>query len=160
MKKYPVLPMWQPWASLCIINNPNTGKPWKTVETRSYPLPATLLEETVLIYACKKWDSKQENFARELSKIRDLDYGTYPLGKIIGSVKMLYSGKIIEKSGKFYLDGCYGEVDGTEKLLGDYRPGRYGWLMGDNSRLSYPIPFRCHQGINYFETDIDFDLPF
>ena len=32
----PVLTLWQPWASLCVIIDPATGLPVKTIETRSW----------------------------------------------------------------------------------------------------------------------------
>jgi activating signal cointegrator 1 len=32
----PVLTLWQPWASLVALINPETGLPWKTIETRSW----------------------------------------------------------------------------------------------------------------------------
>ena len=40
-------------------------------------------------------------------------------------------------------DGVAGEW--TERLMGDFSPGRFGWILGDVAELLHPIPFRGAQ---------------
>ena len=49
------LVLWQPWASLLFEINPDTGRPYKTLETRGYRWPSTVeLPCRVLIFAAAR----------------------------------------------------------------------------------------------------------
>lgn len=41
----------------------------------------------------------------------------------------------------------YGKISPQEQALGNYEPGRFGWILADLKRLKAPIPLRGQQGI-------------
>lgn len=42
------------------------------------------------------------------------------------------------------------QVDPVERLLGQYEPGRYMWMLGDFHALEKPVPFRGKLGLFYW----------
>lgn len=57
-----VLTLWQPHASLCVIINPATGEPYKTIETRGWTPPASLIGQRVALHAAasENWREGQQ----------------------------------------------------------------------------------------------------
>lgn len=53
MTAIPVLSLHQPWAQLIVMINPATGKPYKQVETRSWPAPKWLIGKRIAVHAAK-----------------------------------------------------------------------------------------------------------
>jgi len=46
--------LWQPWATLCVLWNPATGHPYKTIETRSWPCPASMIHRRLAIHSAAR----------------------------------------------------------------------------------------------------------
>lgn len=44
----------QPWATLCVLTNPATGTPYKTIETRSWPCPASMIHRRLAIHSAAR----------------------------------------------------------------------------------------------------------
>lgn len=161
MSNYPVLPLWQPWASLCVNINPKTGRAWKQIETRPNACPKTLFGKTVLIHACAtETEFKKVRFTEPFQTA--IDYRLLPFGAIIGSVNIVASMEINASS--FYIDedifpqiivnsGLRLELHVTtmEYEFGNYELGRYAWDLRNAKLLERPIPFKANQGINYIE---------
>lgn len=145
-----VLSLLQPWASLVVIGA-------KRIETRSRN---TNYRGPVLIHASKRkipellqlqcswnFDAAFHSLGGTMSPGAKLDFSRdLPFGAIIGMVDINDSKKTELFSGldldiKRYAPGRQ-QDHWTERQLGDYSPGRYGWL------LSNPISFTHHLFIN------------
>lgn len=167
---YSVLPMWQPWASLTVNINPETGKAWKQVETRSRP---TNKRGTILIHACLSPKAYKEvlldfspiNVAFNEIEIVKGKYKKVPFGAIIGAVDIVDCGKIEVAFGNAIvrltppnmLDTEYKPaalfIETMELAFGDYQTGRYGWALKNPILFKNPIPYKGSQGWGKFETD-------
>lgn len=44
----------QPWATLCVLTNPTTGIPYKTIETRSWPAPGKMIGQRFAIHSAAR----------------------------------------------------------------------------------------------------------
>lgn len=116
--------LWQPWASLM-------GAGSKTIETRGWK---TNYRGDLLICSTKNGLSKKA--FNETVKELGFEELEYPLGQALCVVN-LYD--VIPTSElDFYEIG--------EEHLGDYSPGRFGWLT-DNSRPIKPFPVKGQQGL-------------
>ena len=49
-----VLSLWQPWCSLCVEIDPKTGQPYKTIETRGWQSPKSLIGQRIALHAAKR----------------------------------------------------------------------------------------------------------
>ena len=123
--------LWQPWASLIAVGI-------KSVETRSWPAPATILGCRIAIHAAKTnkgmWLAAQD---KELWKVclEALTFderGFLPSGVIVATA-------LVEVSIP------------TERLkpdiFGNFSQGRFGWMLADIRPLDTPIPAKGAQGI-------------
>lgn len=172
--KLAILPMWQPYASLTLHNNPKTGLPWKQWETRPVKPPKTILGKTILIHACNTWNKELAKLyhSKPFSDACDTFSGNYlltdrkpdkfmPFGAIIGSWEVEYFAEIQIQSHnlrypvKIEMPEDKGvwlfEREAPEIYFGDYRAGRWGWKIKNPRLLKEPIPFKANQGINYIE---------
>lgn len=123
--------LWQPWASLIAAEI-------KTVETRSWPAPSTIIGVRIGIHAAKTTKGlKQAAGIKPLWKscLDSLPWdqdGDLPRGAVVATA-------VVEASVP------------TERLdadiYGDYRPGRFGWVLSGVEPLSSPIPAKGMQGI-------------
>lgn len=124
--------LWQPWASAIALGN-------KCVETRSW---STSHRGPLLIHAAKRWTRPQREFAeveRSLGRMAE----AIPFGAIVACATL----SDVRRSEELAL-----EVSAIEKLYGDYRDGRYGWVLTEILPFPEPIPFRGAQGL--------FDVPY
>ena len=64
--------------------------------------------------------------------------GRFPLGAIIAVARI---------EDVLATDSLRHEVSELELALGDWRPGRYAWRLGDVNMLREPIPFSGRQGL-------------
>jgi activating signal cointegrator 1 len=131
--------IWQPWASL--IGN-------KAYETRGWEPPASLIGKDLAICAAKNATGMGIAFGdpRLRARCRELLGSEWscdlPFGCVVSVARLAF---VIRT------DGTVGsEVLDSEKLLGDWSPGRFAWRLENVRRLT-PIPVRGAQGI--------FDLP-
>lgn len=152
--------LWQPWASLMVVGS-------KKIETRHWP---TRHKGPLLIHAAKKPFRSIEPFIAEPWLLRNglatiLDsaipqwWELLPYGAIVGKVEMvdckrvelidrnqIHKARVARPEDANRLDLWF-----TEFYLGNYEPGRFGWLTDEPKRLSEPIAYRGRQGL--------FDVP-
>lgn len=122
------LSLLQPWASLVVIGV-------KKIETRSW---RTDYHGKLLIHASQ--GKAGAIFARDLPFKKYIpDFYSLPFGAIIGEVILVD----VIAIGKLALsDPLIEKLTLEEKAFGDYRPGRYAWIMEDAQKLKFPIPRR------------------
>jgi hypothetical protein len=130
------LSILQPWASLVVHGH-------KRIETRSWP---THHRGPLIIHAGGRFRKRQWDLCREspfqeclaaagLQRLRDL-----PLGCVVGMVNVLDCVPVSDLAG---------ELDRRERCFGDYRDGRYAWLLADAMALAAPL--RCAGQLGLFE---------
>ena len=125
------LSLYQPWASLIVYGH-------KRIETRSW---STTYRGTLLIHASKnkRW---MPDFPRLLHDAGIPDAMTdlpTPCGAVLGSVEVVDCLKSEEFSES--------DVGTQERLLGDYRPGRYGWVLRQPVVFTTPVYCAGHLGL-------------
>lgn len=151
MKRYKVLSLWQPWATLLVHGI-------KKIETRPKPTNWTCEKGTYLIHAAKRWTKEQTDicvgypFADELL---ELGYEFYkghalglPLGCIIGSIEVkecLQITHITEHLDHFAININL-IISRDEYNFGYYNQGRYAWICKNPKVLKTPIPYKGSQG--------------
>jgi len=121
------IPLWQPYASLIALGA-------KTIETRHWPAPASLVGERIAIYATKRTTELRAcarapftNFVNPLE---------LPLGAIVATA-------ILRKSIEMTDDSIHelAERDPVEIAFGHYAPGRWAWHLSDVEALDPAVPF-------------------
>jgi len=131
----------QPWASLVILGA-------KHIETRSWN---TKYRGKLAIHAGKKWNKHLADLC-EAEPFRSALYGldgtfpegrhsNTPLGMILGTVEL------VDCVATEDLLVQVNEESGPEFAFGDYRPGRWGWLLQHAQLLTHPVPFVGRQGL-------------
>src|SRR5207249_2427229 len=125
-----VLSLLQPWATLVVIGA-------KKIETRSW---STDYRGTLLIHASK--GKAGSSFAVEFPFTKHItDFKALPFGMIIGEVTLE---KILRVEDFAFSDEEMNKLTLEEKAFGDYKEGRYGWLLTDPVEFENKIPARGH----------------
>ncbi len=146
------LSLWQPWASAIA-----TGA--KRIETRSWP---TSYRGPLAIHAAKRCVKSElveldtdPNWAAALRwnpKIERLPWERLPFGAIVCVAELVDC----RPTGSFSMEelhtrrthpGAEGLGWWVEAMLGDFYPGRWGWVLEDVRTLPDPIPFRGERGL-------------
>jgi hypothetical protein len=191
----PALSLWQPWASLCVLPRPcscpsdhpglsahfhrhgcREGEPFKTIETRSWAAPRSLIGQRFAIHAAKTARPltqlfKSEFFARDeaahavLEPFRQagIDAKALPFGAVVGTTRLA---DCIPMIGEYELaDGPYLRAnpqplglllrarDDSVQIVEGQRPfgwfeaGRSAWILDDAEAFDQPIPAIGRQGI-------------
>lgn len=110
------LSLWQPWASAIALG-------LKKVETRSWSTP---YRGPLVIHAAKKWTGELKGLHKEMrAKYTQLPEDL-PFGKAVCVVE-LKDCRVMDRE-------WISEQSETELLFGDWRVGRYGWIL-ENPRL-------------------------
>lgn len=163
-----LLPLWQPWATLCVRDGQN-GKPLKVHETRSWKPNYLPPPFAVAIHACMRWTREQRSrcqsspFRQALMELGyDLGYPEMkklpdptpelPRGAIIG-LAIVTNIQPVEVIAKEHVKGLTGEPKDEaartailqDIAFGDYTPGRFAWRLGFTWELTLPIPFVASQ---------------
>lgn len=137
------LTILQPWASAIALGH-------KRIETRGWQ---TSYRGPLLIHA----GLNQEHLRRPSEINRDIAALCPPgllfwLGAIIAVCELVGCVKTdgLQLNGLFYVDSdprfpC--EMIDRERALGDYTPGRFGWVLDNVRALPVPIPCRGKQGL-------------
>lgn len=152
-KRMKCISLWQPWAQLCVIGA-------KQFETRSWK---TNYRGDLLIHAAKKFDFEEYRLGQSEpfwtafreAGIDPTDYGAFPLGAIIGKVRLddclrmeTYSWMDdYERPGVFLSDGTSIGPNSDEFWFGNYDRGRWAWKLTCAQTFKYPIPVRGFQGL-------------
>lgn len=121
------LSLWQPWASAIAEGH-------KLIETRHW---CTWYEGVIAIHAAQRWGSDQKNFLRILHEdIQPPIIRNLPFGAVVAVAE---------------LHGCVPTENlkprTLEFMLGNYDPGRWGWLLRDVRPLHEPLPLKGRQGL-------------
>ena len=164
----PALTILQPWAS-AMLPGPNGEPPPKQIETRSWqtsyrgPMAIHAGASTRHCLPCsncgmERWiDYKAGLRAAEAAGFEHRWEERIAFGAIIAVAELVDCGVISAGTGVVpALVGCqlciYG-VSPRERALGDYTPGRYGWVLRDVTPIT-PIPWRGKQGLWRLPTSV------
>lgn len=152
--------LWQPWASAIAVGA-------KRVETRSWgtsyrgPLAIhaakrCVKDELIHIHSCWNWCGALRPLGVQMGDRRWL-WDLMPFGAVVAVAELADC----RPSGTFTVseietprrpDGEQSALyDWTERQMGDFGPGRFGWVLKNIRALPEPIPFRGAQGF--------FDVP-
>jgi len=145
--------LWQPWASLIAVGA-------KTIETRSWAPPASLIGHRIAIHAARKPAPKDIDSIAESVIAAALDFppskrAGLPFGAILCTVTVVGAYRVLTGRG-----GELGCVDVRERvpgsdptvcalsidLFGDFRQGRWLWELGELETFAAPIPAKGAQG--------------
>lgn len=137
------LTLTQPWASLVAIGA-------KRIETRSF---RTSYRGTLAIHAAKGFPRWAKQTCEERLFAQELGPDPLPLGVVLAECRLisciptreLQENRVIEVD---YLAGCADfYMSDSERLFGDYTPGRWAWLLADVKPLAIPIPAKGALGL-------------
>lgn len=117
------LSLWQPWASAIAIGA-------KRIETRCW---FTHYRGLLLIHAAARGPKSRVADWIDVLGL-DLDVDNIPFGALVAVAQ---------------LDDCRHaenlEPSELEQLLGDFSPGRFGWMLSNVRVFEQPIPYRGRQ---------------
>lgn len=122
----------EPWATAIAFD-------LKTIETRGYRL-----HYRGSIAICAARTSLHANlihsaeFAPHFKRVGITDEKQLSFGCIVA---------ICRVSDVLPTEQLAGHIPAHEEIFGDYRPGRFGWILEGLQRLRTPIPYRGQQGI-------------
>ncbi len=148
------LTLWQPWASAIAVGA-------KRVETRCW---STKYRGPIAIHSALKWTKGQKDTARDLcSEFASLptDLADLPvLGSVVAIATLKdvveMTERMVADCRRMYEDPLFGgRVDPEEPEdflqsefpLGDWRPGRFAWLLEDVAQLATAYPITGRQGL-------------
>lgn len=130
-----VLTLRQPWASLVVIG----AKKWETRSWKPSPTMIYLLQKDgLLIHSSAKFESLHRGLMTFPPFTKYLDeIGSFPLGKIIGFVKL---GRVLttkDWAAEFKPELQYPY---EEQEFGNYESGRWAWELTNLIKFDIPIP--------------------
>lgn len=143
--RLPVITLWQPWASLCFVSDPDLRK---ELETRGYPPPLKYVGGDIAIHAAATFPASKHISA----ELNDLAYDAFgcgynyslPRGCILGLVGL---------SGGVPVETVRDTISAEERAAGDYSDGRWVWPLSNPRPLSTPFPAKGKQGWWTIEAD-------
>lgn len=118
--------LWQPYATAIAIGI-------KRIETRGW---STNYRGPLLIHAAKRWSRNQIEFATTERALGRLPKRV-PLGAIVAICELVDVQHTLDLET---------QVSAIERIYGDYRPGRFGWMLDNVRSLAEPIPYIGRQG--------------
>lgn len=157
------LSLWQPWASLI-------AHGIKTIETRSWPPPKSLIGQRIAIHAAKRWTRAE----RDLCLTHEFREVLEPLRSNLGGLVfyenalplILPRGVVVCTAvlKDSWMVNVHDDHDGARVATshfeihapvrtapidqwGDFAPGRWLWFLDDIQTFSEPIAVRGRQGI-------------
>lgn len=153
------LTLWQPWASLIAIGV-------KTIETRSWAAPKSLIGQRIAIHAAKRPSDTEADFRFEpVLHEHGMCFVDLPLGAVLSTsllvdcLPMIDANDPIPMLGGFvYVDPDFIQIHADaddsaptyiedQLAYGDFRSGRWAWLLDDNEQLDKPLPATGRQGM-------------
>lgn len=145
---FAAISLWQPWASLIAIGA-------KTIETRSWAAPKSLMGQRIAIHAAKKWNRELEEtclsqpFYDDLhaSGMSEMGIREYlPQGAVLCTARLVACRSTND-------DDFIEAISEREYDYGNYAPDRYAWILDDVQVLPTPLPYRGAQGIFTVQMD-------
>jgi len=131
LQTLPALTLWQPWGSMVAL-----GVKW--VETRSWP---TNYRGWLVIHAAKRFTLEE----REICLIWPFDEALKAAGVSMLADLPLGAGLCVARLDAVTPTEACVALDKVERSLGNYQPGRYGWVFGEIRSFDEPIPARGYQ---------------
>lgn len=147
--------LWEPWATAIALDA-------KKIETRhwstNYRGPLAIhaakrmkKSELMELQACNNWRGVFMPLVIKAGGSANL-IDLLNFGKIVAIVNLydckpteLFTGSLIDITRR--PDGLKDDrYDWTERQLGDFSAGRFGWMLGNVRALKNPIPFKGKQG--------------
>jgi hypothetical protein len=127
------LTLIQPWATLKVLDE-------KYYETRSWE---TKFRGKLAIHAGAKIDFEAceiPEIKAALARHGYTDPKTLPTSAILSTCVVFDCVQMVGSafSGRTIVPGY--KLSTKEEAFGDYRPGRYAWILADNKRLKKPVP--------------------
>ena len=130
--------LWQPWASAMALGI-------KCIETRDW---VSRYRGPLLIHAAQKKSRENREVFNELLDEEAVsaaflaaelgEYDALPFGAVLAVVRMVDCVRITKLN--------IATLSETERVLGDYRPGREAWITHNARRLVKPFPCAGRQG--------------
>lgn len=159
MKTIPAISLWQPWATAIALGS-------KRIETRHW---ATAYRGPLLIHAAKRrvlteliqmncsynWQGALHN-AWGKEKI----WETIPFGSLVAVCELVECRKtdtftVAELDTKRRAPGEKTDhCAWTERQMGNFEPGRFGWVLENIRPLADPVPYRGSQGFFYVDQSL------
>lgn len=166
----PALTLWQPWASLMAIGV-------KSIETRSWPAPVKLIGDRIALHAAARVPTPARGpmFVGDFHVAqggtwlhgRDVDV-PMPFGAVVATARLSACVPIVETESHrpapqrsdqpcvtnphdggnlvgYWRDGFVTYF--SDRPFGDYRVGRWAWLLEDVEPLAEPVPARGRQRV-------------
>ena len=125
------LTLTEPWATLMALHE-------KTVETRSWKLPAFMIGQKIAVHSGKRFPGWAKELCFEepfYSSLRTPDgkysYPELSTGSILCIVKFI---------GCRFTQDIRGQLTKKEIAFGDYGDGRFAWFTEFVERLEKPVP--------------------
>lgn len=128
----------QPWATAIALR-------LKRFETRGF---RTKHRGPLAIHAAKRWEQDQDDFAALAYKQVPSIGEDFPLGGVVAVAWL---------KDCYHVEQVLPTISPIERLFGDYRPGRFAWLLEDVQPLRQVVPFSGKQG--FFEVPDALLLP-
>lgn len=159
MKTVRGISLWQPWATAIALGS-------KRVETRHWK---TDYRGPLVIHAAKRRvDSELIDIgctfhwqgAMHDPWGRKKFYETLPFGALVAVCELVDcrptdSFTVRELDTKRRAPGeRSAHCDWTERQMGDFTPGRFGWVLENIRPLEKPVPYRGSQGFFYVDTEL------
>ena len=133
----------QPWASLIACGH-------KTVETRSWAPPGELIGERIAIHAGKQGTSI-EMLLDIAECCAHMPCEPVPFGAVVATARLADAGQVLsyEEADAFVVRRLHGgrTYGRPECVCGDYREGRWLWVLENIEALDPPVPARGYQGL-------------
>lgn len=126
----------QPWASLVVMGA-------KKIETRSWN---TKYRGEILMHASKRKDDRGRSMAKYApefynalqTEVEFNGFDDLPFGAIIGKVNI--TDTVLIQTLFHQIIVAPEDLSESEKAFGDYRDGRYAWMLSDPVQFKNPIP--------------------
>ena len=141
-----VISIWQPWASLIVHG-------FKSIETRSWLAPKSLIGETIGIAATKQIRPEQriaaqdEEFVKHYAQTGLPQLDELPMGCVLGTA-LLHSCDLITEAD-------IEDITEEELAFGWFSPGRFAWRLRYPRLFEIPRPARGAQGVWDWRGDQD-----
>ncbi len=81
-----------------------------------------------------------------------------PFGAVIAVARLVDVLPTEHLRDQLHMTGQLGRWTGQERMMGDYGPGRFAWLLEDVKALSAPVPCRGRQRLFVLPPDITADV--
>lgn len=146
----PVISLWQPWASLCFVEDPDMRK---LDETRHWQFPERHRGVQIAIHAALKKPTYLDEGLEDLcSAVFGADFRSdLPRGGIIGTTTLMECRPTSEvRNSTTAANLLSGNFDDFTMVNGRRRP-RFAWRLSSPQALPVPIPEKGLQGWWYVE---------